>query len=143
MTKVLSAPSLFELYNDEKADMEDSLTAFPSFKVWKKQYLQERTTEMETVVVDDVETHELPAEFQMEEDNDLPKTKAKPVITKPTQKKKGLSNMDKAKIIYKDMISDTGELPERRNVIEAFMSKLKISKACASTYSHNIKQAFL
>lgn len=133
----LSAASMFELYKKEKAAMDDELNPFPIFADWKVKYANERADEMEAVA-DSV------AAMIEAEDNQIVQVEDTPVV-KPTPKivkNKPLTNMDKARTMYQQMVDELDELPARKDVIATFISQLKVSKACASTYHYNIKQKY-
>lgn len=148
---LLSTATLFELYAAEKADMEDVLEGFPSFKIWKAQMLLDRQAEMDAT--------EIPVGLEIVtfdvsiEDTSVDKTKVPSIINdvkainKPKQKEKTnvkqISNMDRARKIFAELIGQNNELPPRKEVIARFIDQLGISPNCASTYAHNIRQPYL
>lgn len=117
----LSAQSMLELYNKEK-ESSDILTIFPKFKIWKVLYLKERQIEMDSTNIDDIITDNIPQN-----------------IKKPIKRKVGNSNMDKARAIFKELLEHNQKIPSRKELMIRFIDELNISKACASTYSHNIR----
>lgn len=139
----LSTASLFELYKKEKAVLDDELNPFPTFSVWKLQYAKERADEMDAVA-DSVKSllaaEEALAGVVQKRDETTPKPTTPPVLK--VVKKKKLTNMDKARTIFQQMVDESDEMPIRKDVMAAFMKQLKVSSACASTYHHNIKQKY-
>jgi len=144
----LPTASLFDLYKAEKADFDDGIADYPTFRVWKETYLTERQVEMDNTDISEIEVLD-DATTNKELNGDEEPTKVTKPATKvatpksPTQpKKKKLTNMDLARTIFQQMVDESDEMPTRKMVMEAFISKLQVSAACASTYHYNIKQKY-
>lgn len=152
----LPTKSLFDLYLKEKESMDDELNPFPKFKEWKEIYLRERQEEMDATDTDDVYVMDdeevnrrLEADDLIEQvdEESTQSTSKKDKVTTPkpatkSTKNKPLTNMDKARTIFQKMVDESDEMPTRKEVMTAFMDQLKVSKACSSTYHHNIKQKY-
>ncbi len=141
----LPTASLFDLYKSEKADFADELTEFPTFRVWEETYSTERDEEMASMDVGEMYTMDDEPIYE-ELDSPTPHqpktvTEPKPTPT-PSTKGKKLTNMDRARTIFSNMVGPDNALPTRGDVIARFMSELGVSKACSSTYHHNIKQKY-
>lgn len=146
----LPTNSLFDLYKKEKESMDDELDPFPKFKAWKEIYLRERQEEMDDIniinilLMDDEE-----ATKHLEDDTTTVVPKVATKIVPPTKPKvkstktKPLTNMDRARTIFQQLVDAAEEMPTRKEVMTAFMDQLKVSKACSSTYHHNIKQKYV
>ncbi|MCK5787575.1 MAG: hypothetical protein KAH32_01060 [Chlamydiia bacterium] len=135
MTIHISTTSLFNLYREEKAASLDVLADnFPHFKEWKLDYIAELESDKLNIVVDFSEIADVeytgPKSATGNANSTQPKVKSK------------LTNMDKARTIYNDMYELENELPKRKVAIERLVTELGISKACASTYEHKIKQKY-
>ena len=122
---------------------------FPSFKDWKAEYLVD--WKENHMVTDADKAMEEADKLVAEADKELrknasthvkPKKKAK--VAKIAIKKKDKtasapSKKQRAIKVYQSMMNGS-EHPSRKSVIEAFMSKVDMSQAGASTYHHNIKK---
>ena len=132
---VLTHASMMDQYQEERLENEDPLFPFPSFAEWKQTYLIARQQEMDETVIEDFVPRDFP-----EPTITIEKVSVVPVrMTRVKAKAGSGSNMDKAKEIYKSLIGPNG-LPQRKEVMALFMQNLGLTKACASTYAHNIKQ---
>jgi hypothetical protein len=120
---MLSSQSLLEMYRVQKSIEDEPCNHFPSFIVWKEQMLREREVDMNNADISNI---------PLSVNNNT-------IIKKSTN-----SNMDKARNIFIRLIDDSGGIiPSRKEVMTILMTELNISSACASTYSHNIRQKYL
>lgn len=68
------------------------------------------------------------------------KEKATVTHTVKSKKRSGPSKKDAAIVLYESLISKDGRLPSRKVVIDAFIDKLDMTVAGASTYEYTVRK---
>ena len=144
--------ALLSLYKEEKKHLNMPSDPFMSFKEWKKEYVIEwnknhtiteadRKMEEADRLVQEADLELIAHRAKLKRKQKVKVKSTTNQIVVPTPPPKHSKKLDAIKVYRSMMKSD--EHPSRKDVINAFVAKVNMSKAGASTYHHNIKKEFL